>query len=54
MESIRNKIQDNFTSLDPNFYGADYDTPESHGTANIVVADAQGNVVVGTNTINTL
>lgn len=54
MDSIRSKIHDNFTSLDPKYYGADYGTPESHGTANIVTADAEGNVVVGTNTINTL
>lgn len=54
MDSIRSKISDNFTSLNPKYYGADFDMPEAHGTANIITADKQGNVVVGTNTINTL
>ncbi|XP_022182527.1 gamma-glutamyltranspeptidase 1-like isoform X2 [Myzus persicae] len=52
IESIRNKISDNFTSLDPKYYGADFDMPENHGTANIVVTDSLGNTVVGTSTLN--
>ncbi|KAL4132604.1 hypothetical protein QTP88_009728 [Uroleucon formosanum] len=53
IESIRNKILDNFTSLDPRYYGADFYTPEDHGTANIVVTDSMGNTVVCTSTVNT-
>jgi len=50
--SIQNKISDKFTSLDPKYYGADFDMPENHGTANIVVTDSLGNTVVGTSTLN--
>ncbi|XP_022163029.1 gamma-glutamyltranspeptidase 1-like [Myzus persicae] len=53
IESIRNKILDNFTSLDPRYYGGDFYTPEDHGTANIVVTDSMGNTVVCTSTVNT-
>ncbi|XP_060842149.1 scoloptoxin SSD14-like [Rhopalosiphum padi] len=53
IESIRNKILDDFTSLDPRYYGGDFYTPEDHGTANIVVTDSMGNTVVCTSTINT-
>ncbi|KAL4132607.1 hypothetical protein QTP88_009731 [Uroleucon formosanum] len=52
IDSIRNKISDKFTSLDPKYYGADYDMPENHGTANSVVTDSEGNTVVGTSTLN--
>ncbi|XP_027844957.2 scoloptoxin SSD14-like isoform X2 [Aphis gossypii] len=52
IDSIRNKISDTFTSLDPKYYGADYDSSENHGTANIVVTDSNGNTVVGTSTLN--
>ncbi|CAI6348282.1 unnamed protein product [Macrosiphum euphorbiae] len=52
IDSIRNKISDNFTSLDPKYYGADFDMPENHGTANSVVTDSWGNTVVGTSTLN--
>ncbi|VVC34645.1 Hypothetical protein CINCED_3A012630 [Cinara cedri] len=52
MDSIRSKISDNFTSLDPKYYGADFDVTENHGTANIVVVDSMGNAVVATSTIN--
>ncbi|XP_025200825.1 glutathione hydrolase 1 proenzyme-like isoform X1 [Melanaphis sacchari] len=52
IDSIRNKINDTFTSLDPKQYGADFDMPENHGTANIVVTDSLGNTVVGTSTLN--
>jgi len=38
--------------LDPKYYGADFDMPENHGTANIVVTDSLGNTVVGTSTLN--
>lgn len=54
MDGIQKKISDNFTSLDPTYYGADYYIPEDHGTANTVVIDPMGNVVVGTSTINTM
>uniref|UniRef100_A0A2H8TUN5 Gamma-glutamyltranspeptidase 1 n=2 Tax=Melanaphis sacchari TaxID=742174 RepID=A0A2H8TUN5_9HEMI len=53
IKKIQNKIFDNFTSLDPKYYGADYDMPDNHGTANLGVIDSMGNVVVCTNTINT-
>ncbi|XP_025200868.1 glutathione hydrolase 1 proenzyme-like [Melanaphis sacchari] len=53
IKSIRNKILDDFTSSDPRYYGGDFYTPEDHGTANIVVTDSMGNVVVCTSTINT-
>ncbi|KAE9545004.1 hypothetical protein AGLY_000547 [Aphis glycines] len=52
IDSIRNKISDTFTSLDPKYYGADFDSSENHGTANIVVTDSNGNTVVGTSTLN--
>lgn len=52
MDGIRNKISDNFTSLDPKYYGADFDVTDNHGTANLVVVDAMGNAVVATSTIN--
>ncbi|VVC34643.1 Hypothetical protein CINCED_3A018712 [Cinara cedri] len=54
IDSIRRKIADNFTSLDPSYYGADFDVPEDHGTANSVIYDSQGNAVVVTSTINTI
>jgi len=53
INSIRNNISDSFTSSNPRYYGADYDMPENHGTANIVVTDSAGNTVVATSTINT-
>ncbi|XP_025191906.1 glutathione hydrolase 1 proenzyme-like [Melanaphis sacchari] len=53
IDKIRNKISDNFTSSDPTYYGANYDVPDDHGTANMVVIDLMGNVVISTNTINT-
>jgi len=46
-------MSDNFTSPDPKYYGADFDMPDDHGTANLAVIDSTGNVVVCTNTINT-
>lgn len=46
-------MSDNFTSPSPKYYGADFDISEDHGTANIVVIDLMGNVVVGTSTLNT-
>lgn len=51
--SVQNKITDNFTSENPKYYGADFDMPVDHGTANMVVVDSMGNTVVGTSTINT-
>lgn len=53
VDSVRRKISDNFTSLDPKYYGADFDIAENHGTANIAVKDSAGNVVVATSTLNT-
>lgn len=53
MDSIRNKISDNFTSSDPKYYGADFVMPDNHGTANLATIDPMGNAVVCTNTINT-
>ncbi|XP_060841452.1 scoloptoxin SSD14-like [Rhopalosiphum padi] len=53
MDKIRSKISDNFTSSDPKYYGADFDMPENHGTANMVVIDSMGNAVISTSTINT-
>ena len=53
IDSIRSKIFDNFTSSDPKYYGADFDMPDDHGTANMATIDPMGNVVVCTNTINT-
>lgn len=54
MDSIRDQISDNFTSLDPKHYGADFSMAEDHGTANTVVVDSMGNAVVATSTINTM
>jgi len=53
MDMVRSKISDNFTSLDPKHYGADFYMPEDDGTANIALTDSTGNVVVVTSTINT-
>ncbi|XP_050543871.1 scoloptoxin SSD14-like isoform X2 [Daktulosphaira vitifoliae] len=53
MSKIRNKISDNFTSLDPRYYGADFAIPADHGTANVVVLDNFGNAAVATSTLNT-
>jgi len=53
MDKIRSQIFDNFTSSDPKYYGGDFDMPENHGTANMVVIDSKGNVVISTSTINT-
>lgn len=53
IKSIQSKMSDNFTSPDPKYYGADFDMPDDHGTANLAVIDSMGNVVVCTNTINT-
>lgn len=50
---VKSKISDNFTSLDPRYYGADFYVPEDDGTANIVLIDSMGNTVVVTSTINT-
>ncbi|XP_022163024.1 gamma-glutamyltranspeptidase 1-like [Myzus persicae] len=54
INKIRSQIFDNFTSLDPKYYGGDFDMPENHGTANMVVIDSTGNAVISTSTINTL
>lgn len=51
--SVRAKMSDEFTSSDPKYYGADFDIPVDHGTANIVVIDSMGNAVVATSTLNT-
>ncbi|XP_060862916.1 scoloptoxin SSD14-like [Metopolophium dirhodum] len=53
IDKIRSRIFDNFTSSDPKYYGGDFDMPENHGTANMVVIDSMGNVVISTSTINT-
>ncbi|XP_025416058.1 glutathione hydrolase 1 proenzyme-like isoform X2 [Sipha flava] len=53
INSIRSKISDNYTSSNPNDYGADFYMPNNHGTANMAVIDSIGNAVVSTNTINT-
>ncbi|XP_050429822.1 scoloptoxin SSD14-like isoform X2 [Adelges cooleyi] len=54
MKDIQNKINDSYTSLDPEYYGADFGIPADHGTANVVVLDDQGNAVVATSTVNTI
>lgn len=54
MKDIQNKINDSYTSLDPEYYGADFGIPADHGTANVVVLDDQGNAVVATSTVNTM
>lgn len=54
ISSVRSKIFDDSTSSDPKDYGSDFYATEDHGTANIVVIDSTGNVVVCTSTINTL
>lgn len=53
INTIRSKISDNFTSLDPKYYGADFYAPDDDGTANIALTDSMGNVVLVTSTINT-
>lgn len=54
IEMIRSKIFDNSTSQDPRFYGANFDMPEDHGTANIVVLAPNGDAVSVTSTVNLL
>lgn len=53
VDGVQKKISDYFTSSDPKYYGADFDMPVNHGTANIVVTDEMGNTVVATSTLNT-
>ncbi|XP_050439961.1 scoloptoxin SSD14-like [Adelges cooleyi] len=54
MKQIRNKINDSFTSLQQEYYGAYSGIPADHGTANVVVLDDMGSAVVATSTINTI
>lgn len=54
MNNMQEKLSDKYTSLDPKFYGADFNLPEDHGTENIAVMDVNGNAVAVTSTINTL
>lgn len=49
---MKNKISDQFTSSDPEYYGSHFSWPEDHGTENIAVIDADGSAVVVTSTIN--
>lgn len=52
VDGMRNKISDQFTSSDPEYYGSHSSWPEDHGTENIAVIDTNGNAVVVTSTIN--
>lgn len=51
-DDIRKKIQDNWTSNDPEYYGVQYDTPTDSGTAHVSVLAADGCAVSVTSTIN--
>jgi len=53
MNSVQNNMSDEYTSTDPEFYGADSSWTEDHGTENIAVLDSFGNAVAVTSTINT-
>lgn len=46
------KINDSFTSNDPEFYGAVTYNPDDHGTAHVSVLDQNGMAVSITSTIN--
>ncbi|XP_058828929.1 scoloptoxin SSD14-like [Topomyia yanbarensis] len=49
---IRSKIDDDCTFTDYEFYGADFTTPEDHGTAHVSVLAPNGDAVSVTSTIN--
>ena len=51
-EAAKAKINDSFTSNDPDYYGAVLYEPEDHGTAHISVLDANGLAVAVTCTVN--
>lgn len=42
----------NMTHQDPGYYGAQFSSTEDHGTANVEVISAEGDVVSVTSTIN--
>ena len=46
------RIDDNQTFNDTKHYGADFHTPEDHGTAHVSVIAANGDAVAVTTTIN--
>lgn len=49
---IRDEIEDHFTYNDPSHYGANYYSPEDHGTAHVSVLSPEGDAVSVTSTIN--
>lgn len=51
-EETRAKINDSFTSNDPEFYGAVTYQPDDHGTSHVSVLDGDGMAVSATSTIN--
>ncbi|KAL1494986.1 hypothetical protein ABEB36_010482 [Hypothenemus hampei] len=51
-EEIRNLIFDNETSLDPTYYGAEFQQMSDHGTAHISIIAPNGDAISVTSTIN--
>lgn len=52
--AVRNAIKDNSTSQSYKDYGAKFDMPDDHGTANINIIAPNGDAVVATGTINNM
>ena len=48
------KVRDDWTSEDPEHYGAEYENTEDDGTTHISIVDQNGDAVAVTSTINTL
>lgn len=51
-DKIRELIDDEKTSEDMLFYGANFTVEEDHGTANMAVLDARGDAITITSTVN--
>lgn len=47
-------INDTFTVNNASYYGADFFTPDDHGTAHMAVISPNGDAMSATSTINTL
>lgn len=52
--ATRAKINDSYTSNDPEYYGAELYTPDDAGTTTISVLDKDGMAVAATSTVNLL
>ncbi len=53
-KDIRSKIEDDRTYQDFEHYGAEFSTPEDHGTAHISVIAPNGDAIALTTSINTV